>query len=671
MAVTEGQLLWQPSQEFVNNSNVSQYIDWLRAKSIVDCADYQELWRWSVDDVEAFWASLWDYFQILSDTPYEKVVTSLEMKPGSRWFTGSKVNFAEHVMRHLQAGKPALHHLSEIQELESVDGAELASKIRRVATAMRQLGVKSGDKVCCLMPNIPETVVAMMAAISIGAVWSNAAPEFGNQTILDRFTQIKPKLLFVADGYPFGGKKFKRTEEIKTIVEALGDSLEHVVYLPYLEPDNKEAPVPSILWKSLLEDEDPGANNFKFERVAHDHPLWILFSSGTTGLPKAIVHSHVGALMELIKCMSFHMDLKPDSVGFFYTTTGWMMFNAVVSMMLTGSAVVLYDGNPAYPQPDLLWKMAADSGTTMFGASPTYVQVMQKLDIEPGKLYDMSKLTSILVGGAPSTPETFEWFYKSVKEDLWVTSQSGGTEIVSGFVGATPTQAVYAGEIQTRMLGMNVESWSDDGKPLVDEVGELICKTPFPSMPIYFLNDDNDERYQSAYFDDFPGVWRHGDFIKINERGGCYIYGRSDSTLNRYGVRIGTAEIYRTVDFLAEIADSLVVCIELPNGNFFMPMFVQLKADTELNEALINKINFELRTQGSPRHVPDKIYAIPQVPYTLTGKKMEVPVRKLLMGWPLEKAGSRDIMKDPTAIDFFLDYVATTEDYSLKLQKNG
>ncbi|MEH6822627.1 MAG: acetoacetate--CoA ligase [Motiliproteus sp.] len=665
MSVKEGQLLWTPSAEFANNSNVSQYIDWLRSKEIVDCADYQELWRWSVDHVEAFWGSLWDYFEIQSDTPYDQVVTSLEMKPGNEWFTGSRINFAEHVMRHLKAGKPALHHLSEIQQLETVAGDELAANIRKVATAMRKLGVEPGDSVCCLMPNIPETVVAMLAAISIGAVWSNAAPEFGNQTILDRFTQIKPKLLFVADGYPFGGKTFKRSEEIKAIVAALDDCLEQVVYLPYLEPENQAAPVPSILWQSLLEGEDPGADNFKFERVAHDHPLWVLFSSGTTGLPKAIVHSHVGALMELTKCMSFHMDLKPDSVGFFYTTTGWMMFNAVIGMMLTGSAVVLYDGNPAYPQPDLLWKMAADSGTTLFGASPTYVQGMQKLGVEPGKLYDMSKLTTILVGGAPSTPETFEWFYQSVNPDLWVTSQSGGTEIVSGFVGATPTQPVHAGEIQTRMLGMDIESWSDEGKPLIGEVGELVCKTPFPSMPIYFLNDTQGERYHSAYFDDFPGVWRHGDFIKINERGGCYIYGRSDSTLNRYGVRIGTAEIYRTVDLIPEIADSLVVCIELPNGNFFMPMFVQMAAGHELTEELVAKINSELRTNGSPRHVPDKIQVVPQVPYTLTGKKMEVPVRKLLMGWPLEKAGSRDIMKDPQAIDFFLDYVATTTDYSL------
>jgi acetoacetyl-CoA synthetase len=373
----------------------------------------------------------------------------------------------------------------------------------------------------------------------------------------------------------------------------------------------------------------------------------------------------VGALMEMMKCMVFHMNLKPGDTSFFYTTTGWVMFNLQVAMLLTGCAGVLYDGNPAYPQLDVLWKMAEDTGTTFFGASPTYVQTMQNHGIEPGKKYDLSRMNSVLVGGAPSTPETFEWFYRNVSEDLWLTSQSGGTEIVGGFVVASPTLPVYAGEIQARALGMDVESWSDEGDSLVGEVGELVCKTPFPSMPIYFLNDPDDERYHDAYFNEFPGVWRHGDFIKINERGGCYIYGRSDSTLNRYGVRIGTSELYRTVEKLPEVMDSLVVCIELPGGKFFMPMFLQLGEGTELTDDLMARISAELRENCSPRHVPDKFYAVQEVPYTLTGKKLEVPVRKLLLGWPLEKAASRDSLKTPAAIDYFLDYVASTDDYSV------
>lgn len=665
MAVTEGQLLWTPSEDFVKNSNMAKYMTWLKEKNIVEVSDYDALWQWSVDNIETFWASLWEYFDIQSDTLYSKVVDSLEMGTGRRWFIDSKINLAEHILRNEREGAVALYHLSETRPQAEMSWTELASQVRILATKMRADGLKSGDAVCCLMPNITETVVAMLATMSIGCVWSNAAPEFGRKTILDRFTQIKPKWLFVSDGYQFGGKQFDRRGEVEAIVAELTDSLEQVVYLPYLDATNTTAPVDAVLFHDLLEGEDPGRDNFEYERVAHDHPLWVLFSSGTTGLPKAIVHSHVGALMEMMKCMVFHMDLKEDDTSFFYTTTGWVMFNLQVAMLLTGCSGVLYDGNPAYPKLDVLWEMAEKTGTTLFGASPTYVQVLQNHGVEPGKQYDLSKMKSILVGGAPSTPETFEWFYNSVKEDLWVTSQSGGTEIVGGFVGATPTQPVYAGEIQTRTLGMDIDSWSDDRESLVDDVGELVCKKPFPSMPIYFLNDENDKRYNESYFEDFPGVWRHGDFIKINERGGAYIYGRSDSTLNRFGVRIGTAELYRTVEKLPEVADSLVVCIELPGGEFFMPMFLQLPDGAELTEELQKKITGQLREECSPRHVPDKYYVVNEIPYTLTGKKLEVPVRKLLLGWPLDKAASRDSMKNPDSIEFFLDYVATTEDFTV------
>jgi acetoacetyl-CoA synthetase len=418
-----------------------------------------------------------------------------------------------------------------------------------------------------------------------------------------------------------------------------------------------------LSWSQLVVRADVPRERFRYERVAHDHPLWIVFSSGTTGLPKAIVHSHVGALLEHLKLMHFHLNLGPDSVMFFYSTTGWMMWNLLLAALLTGSGIVLYDGNPAHPTPDFLWKLAADTRATNFGASPTFVQMMERAGLRPGETYDLSRLESILVAGAPSTPETFEWFYRCVKRDLWVTSQSGGTELCSGFVGASPTLPVHAGEIQTRMLGMDVHAWSDDGREVVDEVGELVCTSPFPSMPIKFWNDPEGKRYRESYFEVFPGTWRHGDFIKINARGGCYIYGRSDSTLNRYGVRIGTAEIYRAVEHVDDVADSLIVCCELPGGNFFMPLFVKLKPGATLDEALIQKINGKLREDCSPRHVPDRIYTVEQVPYTLTGKKMEVPVRKLLMGWPLEKAASRDAMMNPPAIDWFVRFAQESRDY--------
>ncbi len=665
MGVTEGQLLWKPPRAISQSANITRYMGWLRERGIVDVDDYDALWRWSVDDIEAFWASLWDYFGIISDAPYEQVTDSLEMQPGNRWFVGSRVNFAEHILRNARTGEPALYHLSETRPLAALSWDEFGRQVRILATRMRALGVNPGDAVCSLMPNLPETVIAMLAAISVGAVWSNAAPEFGTKTILDRFSQIKPKWLFLADGYQFGGKPFDKRDEMGAIIDALSGSLEQVVFLPYLDPENATMPVAGVLWPELLAGADPGAENFRFERVAHDHPLWVLFSSGTTGLPTAIVHSHIGALIEMHKVMTFHMDLKPGDVAFFYTTTGWMMFNALVAMMLTGAKAAFYDGHPASPSPDVLWKMAADTRATMFGASPTYAQAMEQLGIVPGEKYDLSRLRTILCTGSPAQPETFAWFYRNVSENIWLTSQSGGTELVGAFVAASPTLPVYAGEIQCRALGMDVDCWNDDSESLVGEVGELVCKKPFPSMPLYFLDDPDNERYVDAYFSEFPGVWRHGDFIKINERGGSYIYGRSDATLNRFGVRIGTAELYRTVEKIPEVADSLVVCIELPGGGFFMPMFVQLAAERQLSDDLIARISADLRENCSPRHVPDRFYAVPEIPYTLTGKKLEVPVRKLLLGWPLEKAASRDSMRNPAAIDFFVDYVATTEDFAV------
>jgi len=442
-----------------------------------------------------------------------------------------------------------------------------------------------------------------------------------------------------------------RRGEIEAIVAELSDSLEQVVYLPYQDAKNTCAPVDAVLFDELLAGKDPGRENFCFTRVAHDHPLWILFSSGTTGLPKAIVHSHVGALMEMMKCMVFHMTLKPGDTSFFYTSTGWVMFNLQVTMLLTGCAGVLYDGSPAYPQVDVLWKMAEDTGTTFFGASPTYVQLMQSQGVEPGKAYKLSRLDSILVGGAPSTPETFEWFYKAVKEDLWVTSQSGGTEIVGGFVGATPTQPVYAGEIQARMLGMDVDSLSDDGGSLIDEVGELVCKKPFPSMPIHFLNDENDERYRESYFEEYPGIWCHGDFALQTRHGGYVIMGRSDAVLNPGGVRIGTAEIYRQVEQLDAVLEAIVVGQEW-EGDVRVVLFVVLREGLELAEALIHEIKAHIRAGATPRHVPQVVLAVADIPRTRSGKITELAVRDVIHGREVKNV---EALANPEALDLFRD----------------
>jgi acetoacetyl-CoA synthetase len=663
--VSEGQLLWTPDQAFIERSNLHAFYAWLKKERGLDFnGDYEQLRQWSVNEIEHFWEAVWDYFDVLSGSPYKQVLDSRKM-PGAKWFEGSAVNYAEHLLRYEATAKPgevAFHHLSETRPLKQLSWQDLGTQVRTLATQLRKLGVKPGDRVVSYMPNVPETAVAMIATIAVGAIWSSAAPEFGVKTVTERFAQIEPKVLFAADGYRFAGKDFDRRGDIRSIVAAL-PTLEQVIYLPYLNADATLDGVANVTsYADLMDGPAPSREEFWFERVPHDHPIWVLFSSGTTGLPKAIVHSHVGVLAEHLKLMHFQLDLKPGSNMFFYSTTGWMMFNLLVAALLTGSAATLYDGSPAYPEPDFLWKLAGDTRATMFGASPTFVQMMEKAGLEPGKKFDLSALECVMAAGAPSTPETFAWFYKGVKQDLWVTSQSGGTEICTGFVGASPDLPVYAGEIQTRMLGMDVHAWSDDSKELIDEVGELVVTSPFPSMPIKFWNDPDGKRYHESYFDVFPGVWRHGDFLKINQRGGCYIYGRSDSTLNRYGVRIGTAEIYRSVEQQPEVADSLIVCCELPGGNFFMPLFVKLKPGFELTADVQKAINARLRQDYSPRHVPDKIYAIEAVPYTLTGKKMEVPIRKILMGWTPEKAASRDAMANPASLDYFVEFAEKSAD---------
>ncbi|WP_198971942.1 acetoacetate--CoA ligase [Xylophilus sp. ASV27] len=659
--VNEGDLLWTPSASFARGTNIARYMDWLAAERGLRFDGYEALRQWSVDETDAFWSSIWQWCGVRHDGSAVRVTDGAPM-PHTRWFPDARVNYAEHVLRHADSAgtaHPAFHHLTENTALETLALPELASQVRRLAGRLRAMGVRPGDRVVAYLPNVPACAVAMLAATSIGAVWSSASIEFGARTVIDRFSQIAPKLLIAGDGYRFGGKTFDRRAEVAEIAQSL-PSLEALVWVPQIETDPQvPAAVAQVRFDALLRGPDVGAAQFRYERVASDHPVWIVFSSGTTGLPKPIVHSHVGVLVEHFKLMTLHMDLGPGSVMFFYSTTGWMMWNLLVAALMTGASAVLYDGDPMHGGPECLWKLAQDTRATCFGASPTFVQMMEKAGLEPGKAFDLSALRSIVLSGAPSTPTTFDWFYRAVKRDLWVTSQSGGTEVCSGLVGAAPLLPVYAGEIQTRMLGMAVEVWNDDGQPVTDEVGELVVTKPCPSMPVRFWNDQGDARYRESYFEHFSGVWRHGDFMKLNPRGGCYIYGRSDSTLNRHGVRIGSAEIYRVVEEMDEVADSLVVCCELPGGHFFMPLFLRLRDGLELDDALRRRIAERLRTLCSPRHVPDTMVQAAQIPYTLTGKKMEVPVRKLLMGWPVERAASRGAMANPKALGFFIDFART------------
>ncbi|MQA83364.1 MAG: acetoacetate--CoA ligase [Streptosporangiales bacterium] len=661
--VREGDLLWKPDAERAANSNLTAFVKWLESERGLHFDDYDALWSWSVADLDGFWGAIWDYFDIQSSTPPTRVLGSRAM-PGAQWFPGARINYAQHALRHERPGTDALMFLTETTPLTGVPWEDLAGQVRILATRLREMGVRPGDRVVAYMPNIPQTVIAMLATTSIGAVWASCSPDFGWRGVLDRFQQLAPKVLFCVDGYRYGGKAYDRRAELRQIIDALKD-LQDVVYLPYLNPADPEPPrSDAMAWDAVLDHPPVPAEAFEFEQVPFDHPLWILFSSGTTGLPKAIVHGHGGILLEQLKLQTFHMDLRPGERAFFFTTTGWMMWNFIVSTLLPGVCPVLYDGNPAYPDVDVLWKMAQDCRVDFFGASPAYVDQMSKAGIVPGERYDLSRLRAIMPAGSPVSPQCTAWFYRNVKQDLWVATGSGGTDCCTGFVGGVPTLPVYAGEIQARSLGVAAYAFNERGQGVVDEVGELVITEPMPSMPVFLWGDKDGRRYRETYFADFPGVWRHGDFFRVNRRGGCFVLGRSDATLNRHGVRIGTAEIYRALELIEEIDDALIVNLDLPGGGSFMPLFVSVADGTTLDASVEQKIRDRLRRAYTPRHVPDRVVQVPEIPVTLTGKKMEVPVRKILLGVPAERAANRNAMANPQALDYFIDYARTQQDYS-------
>ncbi|MGC1089097.1 MAG: acetoacetate--CoA ligase [Candidatus Acidiferrum sp.] len=662
-SVREGELLWTPSAAQIEDTNLTRFRRWLDRERGLRFADYEALWNWSVQELEEFWQAIWDYFGVESSAPHTRVLGKRTM-PGADWFPGARLNYAQHVLRRERAGGDAVLFMNETWPLSGVPWESLASDVRTLATRLRELGVRPGDRVVAYMPNIPQTMIAMLATTAIGAIWACCSPDFGSYGVIDRVQQLSPKVLFCVDGYQYGGKAFDRRDELAEIIGAL-EGLEHVVYLPYLNAGNHTGPCKDALkWSELLNRNAVPREEFEFEQVPFSHPLWVLFSSGTTGLPKAIVQSHGGILLEQLKLQYFHMDYRESERAFFFTTSGWMMWNFLVSMPLTGVCPVLYDGNPAYPSADVLWRVAQDSRASFFGASPAYVEVMAKAGIVPRERFDLSHLRAIMPAGSPVSPECTAWFYRNVKKDVWIATGSGGTDCCTGFVGGVPTQPVYAGEIQGRSLGVAAYAFNEKGESVTDEVGELVMTEPMPSMPIYFWNDKDGSRYRESYFDMYPGAWRHGDFFRINRRGGCFVLGRSDATLNRHGVRIGTAEIYRVVAQIEEVEDSLIVNLDLPGGKFFMPLFVKLVNGFDLDAALERKICERLRREYSPRHVPDRVIQAPGIPMTLTRKKMEVPVRKILMGVPPERAANRNAMTNPESLAFFADYANTQKDYA-------
>ena len=653
MPAQRGELLWTPSTDAVERSNMTRYMRWLKTERGLDFGgDYHALWRWSVDELEDFWASIWDYFEVRASTPYDRVLPGREM-PGAEWFTGARLNYAENLL----AGKPndrlALQHASELRELDALTWGELREQVARAASALRGLGVAPGDRVVAYLPNIPETLVAFLATASIGAIWSSCSPDFGPGSVIDRFAQIEPKVLVCVDGYRYNGRDFDRRDVVADLLAAM-PSVDNTVVLPYLDPDPDVAAFRNpIAWDELLAAGEPG--EIDFEQVAFDHPLWVLYSSGTTGLPKAIVQGHGGILVEQLKKLGLHLDAQEGDRVFWFTTTGWMMWNFLVGVLLTDGSIILHDGSPGHPDTGVLWDLAANAGMTCFGTSASYVAACMKAGVEPGSGRDLSALRSVGSTGSPLAPEGFQWIYDHVGADTWLFSTSGGTDVCTAFVGGVPILPVYRGELQARSLGCAVEAFDEGGNAVIDEVGELVLTEPMPSMPLFLWGDEDGSRYRASYFDMYPGVWRHGDWIEITSRGTAVIYGRSDSTINRSGVRMGTSEIYRAVASVPEVTDALVVDIPRPGTEGWMPLFVVLRDGVVLSDELRAELARRIREQCSPRHVPDEVYAIAEVPRTLSGKVLEVPVKRILTGTPPEQAASRDSLANPAALDWFVE----------------
>jgi acetoacetyl-CoA synthetase len=633
---------WRASEEMIENSRLAEFTRWLQRDRDLHLDSYGALWRWSVDDVEGFWKAIWDFFGVRADGDPEPVLGVATM-PGAEWFPGTALNYAEHVFAAAPAGDaPAIVYASESAPPQEVSWAELRGQVAAAAAALRELGVGRGDRVVAYMPNVPETVVAFLATASLGAVWSSCSPDFGTGSVVDRFAQIEPTVLLACEKHTYGGRHFDRREVVAELEEKL-PTLKRTIRLSW--------------WYSLLARHE-GAD-LSFERVPFDHPLWILYSSGTTGLPKAIVQGHGGIVLEHLKVLSLHVDLGPGSRFFWFTTTGWMMWNFLVSGLLTGATIVLYDGNPGYPDLGALWDLTAAVGVTVFGTSASYIGGCLKAGLEPARGRDLSRLVGVGSTGSPLSVEGFDWVYEQLGPDIWLFSTSGGTDVCTAFLGGVVSLPVYRGELQAATLGVALDAWGPEGESLVGEVGELVVTEPMPSMPLYFWNDPDGARYRESYFEMYPGIWRHGDWLELTERGTAIVHGRSDSTINRGGIRMGTSEIYRAVLGLEEVVDALAVDLPGPDGEGWMPLFVVLREGAELDDDLEARIRAEIRRRCSPRHVPNQIHAIAEVPRTLTGKVLEVPVKRILMGVDPTLAVSKGSLANPGALEYFIGRAET------------
>ncbi|MCM5572451.1 acetoacetate--CoA ligase [Burkholderiaceae bacterium FT117] len=687
--------LWRPTAERIENAGITRYLRWLEAERGLEFADYESLWRWSVTDLEAFWDSIREFTGMILHTPASRVLVERKM-PGAEWFPGATLNYAEHALRSAtrpDAGeRVAIVFESELRPRTEITWSRLAGEVGAMIEALRELGVQPGDRCVAYLPNIPQAAVAALATMSLGGIWSSTSPEMGPVSVLDRFRQIAPKVLFAVDGYRYGGKDFDRREIVRQLVAQL-PSVEAVVFVPYLDPGAEldltgiedqggaSRAVAQRRYDEIVATLRPPA----FTPVPFSHPLWIVYSSGTTGMPKPIVHGHGGTVIESLKGATLHTDIDADDRFFWFSSTNWIMWNFWLSTLMTGATMLQFDGNPGYPDPTTLWRLAAREKLSFMGISPAFIGLCMKAGLKPREQFDLSALRTIGSTGSPLTEDAYRWLYENVGDDLLIASISGGTDPGTAFLTACPTLPIYPGEMQCRCLGSAVYAWSDDGKPLIGEVGELVCTESMPSMPLYFWGDDDGTRYFESYFDTYPGppnVWRHGDWLKLIERPESVtgvIYGRSDSTINRYGIRMGTSELYRVVEEFGEIADSLVIDLEYLGRESFLALFVVLRepgsgiagpgskgpapdgataarGDTGVAPDLRKRLLDAIRTKLSARHVPNEVFAIPEVPRTMSGKKLEVPVKKILLGHPVEKSVNKDSMANPGSIDWFVAF---------------
>lgn len=646
--IEEGSLLWKPTEERIEQAGMTKYINWLRKEKGLAFNGQAELWNWSVQEIEAFWETVWEYGDVIAHTPYERVLSHRQM-PGAKWFEGATLNYTEQVFQHDQKDKCAIISKTETGAAAEMSWTELRMQTANVAHYLRSLGVEKGDRVVAYMPNVPETVIAFLACASIGAIWSVCSPDFGIGSVLERFKQIEPKVLFAADGYHYNGKTFDRIASVASLQENL-PTVEKTILFPFIGSEEGGLHPETVRWEKA----STGNHTLVFEALPFDHPLWVLFSSGTTGLPKPIVQGHGGIVLEHLKVLQIEQGIQEDDVYYWYTSTGWMMWNLLIGGLLTGSTIVLYDGSPGYPNLDAMWDLAEELDMTFFGTSAAFISNCMHQGLSPRKSHQLPHLKAISSTGSPLTIDAFAWVYEQVKEDVWLISTSGGTDVCTAFVGGSSLLPVRAGEIQTRSLGASIQAYDENGEPLINEVGELVLTEPMPSMPLYFWGDKDNARYMDSYFDMFPGIWRHGDWIKIDEKGSCVIYGRSDSTINRQGVRLGTSEIYRVIDAHEAVVDSLVIDLEHLGRNSFLALFVVLQDGVKLDETLKSALKTTVKQEVSPRFQPNEVYEVKQIPKTLSGKKMEVPIRKILLGFDSEKVVNRGSMANPESLDYFI-----------------